>query len=89
MSKDDNEDKGNSFDKSKILINEIDNEYDNNSNDKEYDSEKDDEINENYEEDTLNYIEKNIKEYLEYTGIPLFEYLNIDKIDKFLDDIKL
>ncbi len=86
MSKD--EDKEKTFDKSKYLFSEnIEENYESNVEHELPDNEED--IDENYDEDTLNYIKQNIIEYLEYHGIPLFEYLDINKIDKFLDKLKL
>jgi len=73
------------FDKKIIQHEEVNEDDQDNNCDSDSDGE---DIYENYIEDTLKYIEKNMIEYVD-TGISLCEYLSIDKIDKFLDKLKV
>jgi F0F1-type ATP synthase epsilon subunit len=76
------------FNKTDILNNnfEDENEYDN-VDDEEQEQEDEEEINENYDKDTLKYIEKNILEYFNNSPLPLCEFIDTIKIDNFLSQI--
>jgi hypothetical protein len=71
------------------ILNQNDLEEEKNT-DMKYDDEEDDDndIDESYDYDVLNFIERNIVEYVKKNAIPLCEYITIEKIDKFLDNIK-
>ncbi len=80
------------FDKKKSQYEEVEN-YDkknkkeeNNDSNNEFTDSEDESIDENYDEDTLNIIEKKMIEYVD-NGINLCEYINIKKIDAFLNKL--
>jgi hypothetical protein len=90
MSKD--KDELNIFDKKKSVYEEVennikeDNEEDNEEDNNDYTDLENETLEKNYEEDTLNMIETNFIDYVN-KGIPLCEYINIYKIEKFLNKL--
>ena len=72
--------------KNNIMFNEEDDEYYSDS-ESDFDSELEDIIEEEYYQDTLKLIHKELLNYVEMKSLPICEYLTIEYIHSFISDV--
>lgn len=72
--------------KNKIILNEEDDEY-NSYSDSDFDSDIEDIIEEEYYQDVLKLLQKELLNYVEMKSLPICEYLTIENIHSFISDV--